>query len=282
MRSATTSPVGRQLYSQYLNLGCGGRFHPGWTNIDFETRDSRVIRHDLRTGVPFPDSLFGMVYSSHCLEHLCHDDGLALLREMLRVMRPGGVIRIVVPDFEKLCRAYLTALENACRGLGTWRDRYKYLVIQMYDQAARDRVGGELLSYLSQPALPDKDFVLQWSGPEARTFIDAARAETARDRSAATRRTTRPIRERVIRWILGSDYEALQVGRFRLSGEVHRTIYDRFSLAQALQSTGFENPEIVGPTQSRIDGWAKFCLDTEPDGTVFKPDSLWVEASKPL
>ena len=37
----------------YLNLGCGLRFHPAWTNVDFVAADPSVIAHDLRKGVPF-------------------------------------------------------------------------------------------------------------------------------------------------------------------------------------------------------------------------------------
>ena len=57
-------------------------------------------------------------------------------------------------------------------------------------------------------------------------------------------------------------------------------MYDRYSLARSLTEAGFGRARPVGPTESRIPGWADYRLDTEPDGTVYKPDSLFMEASK--
>ena len=85
---------------------------------------------------------------------------------------------------------------------------------------------------------------------------------------------------KLIRLFLGRDrIRAQDIGVFRLSGEVHRCMYDRYSLARALDEAGFLSPRIVGPAESAIDGWANFHLDTEPDGQVYKPDSLFMEAS---
>jgi hypothetical protein len=57
-------------------------------------------------------------------------------------------------------------------------------------------------------------------------------------------------------------------------------MYDRFSLARAMAEAGFSSPRIVGPAESFIEGWNDFHLDTEPDGRVYKPDSLYMEASR--
>jgi hypothetical protein len=57
-------------------------------------------------------------------------------------------------------------------------------------------------------------------------------------------------------------------------------MYDRYSLARALESAGFQDPRIMGPTESQIPGWTEYHLDTEADGTVYKPDSFYVEARK--
>ena len=69
-------------------------------------------------------------------------------------------------------------------------------------------------------------------------------------------------------------------GRFRRGGEVHLWMYDRHSLARALRRAGFRDPRVVGAAESRIHGWADYHLDTEPDGTTYKPDSLFMEAVK--
>jgi len=58
-------------------------------------------------------------------------------------------------------------------------------------------------------------------------------------------------------------------------------LYDRYSLAQLLCTAGFVNPTVQTATQSWIPEWDSFNLDTPPDGTVNKPDSLFMEALKP-
>jgi hypothetical protein len=92
----------------------------------------------------------------------------------------------------------------------------------------------------------------------------------------------RSVKEKAIKAILGeSDYKALQFGRFRLGGEIHLWMYDRFSLSRLLMQSGFENPVQRTPFESAIEEWKRYNLDTEPDGTVYKPDSLYMEARKP-
>jgi predicted SAM-dependent methyltransferase len=46
----------------------------------------------------FPDASFDYIFSEHFLHHLFFDEGLALLRECQRILRPRGVLRTVVPD----------------------------------------------------------------------------------------------------------------------------------------------------------------------------------------
>jgi SAM-dependent methyltransferase len=87
-----------------VHLGCGTSLIPEWVNIDILAGD---VRADLRRGIPLPDGCARAVYTSHMLEHLTYpDEALPLLREAHRVLRPGGVIRVVAPDIEPCVRAY--------------------------------------------------------------------------------------------------------------------------------------------------------------------------------
>lgn len=120
-----------------LNLGGFSSGAPGWENTDitphiFVARvpgAARVLRrlglitseryHEHRQGAyartrylnaarrfPYPDASFDNVFSSHMLEHLYKDQAERCVREVHRVLKPGGVLRIVVPDLDKLVRAY--------------------------------------------------------------------------------------------------------------------------------------------------------------------------------
>ena len=61
-------------------------------------RTNRFLHHNFQYGLPFDDDTVDYVYSSHLLEHLRQADALRLLREVHRVLKPGGWVRICVPD----------------------------------------------------------------------------------------------------------------------------------------------------------------------------------------
>ena len=66
-----------------------------------------LLPHDLRRGIPFPDGSVDAVYHSHVLEHIDRSAVPGCLAEIRRVLRIGGVHRIVVPDLELVVRNYL-------------------------------------------------------------------------------------------------------------------------------------------------------------------------------
>ena len=84
-------------------------FHHGWLNMDVvdlreyaHQNKYRFMRHDVLRGLPFATEDVDMIFSSHMLEHFTYADGLKFLRECRRVLKPGGLIRLIVPDCEKL------------------------------------------------------------------------------------------------------------------------------------------------------------------------------------
>jgi SAM-dependent methyltransferase len=89
--------------SLQLNLGSGRRQLTGWIGIDVLQSDLRL---NLRWGLPFPDGAAHYVYSAHLLEHLYYEDAQALLGEIYRVLRPDGILRLVVPDIAAWIAAY--------------------------------------------------------------------------------------------------------------------------------------------------------------------------------
>ena len=88
------------------------------------------------------------------------------------------------------------------------------------------------------------------------------------------------VREAGLRLALGTEYQALQNGRFRSSGEVHRWMYDELSLAEALRDAGFASIVRRTATESYLKEWATFELDADAAGAPYKPDSLYMEARK--
>ncbi len=82
-----------------LNLGCGTDIRPGWVNLD-STRDipGVDVLHDLdRLPLPFGDDTFAQILAQDVLEHLA--DPVATLRDLHRILNPGGRLAIRVPHF---------------------------------------------------------------------------------------------------------------------------------------------------------------------------------------
>ncbi len=113
-----------------LHLGCGTNVVDGWINIDYSLGahlakiplskfflrktgllrnewDSRIMLHDLRKKLPFADNTVDCIYTSHTLEHLNKADGYQMLSESYRVLKPNGVMRVVVPDLRAIVADYL-------------------------------------------------------------------------------------------------------------------------------------------------------------------------------
>jgi predicted SAM-dependent methyltransferase len=276
---------------RYLNLGCGSRFHPGWINLDAVPSSPAVLAHDLRLGIPFPDRSFELVYHSHVLEHFSKEKAPAFIKDCYRVLQPGGVLRIAVPDLERIVRGYLQALENALEGQSEWQHHYEWMMLELYDQTVRERSGGAMLEYFKQKLIPNEAFVISRLGGEARRIIQTVQSASRAPANppsqgarwlARIRNAPDKLREVLIRMLMGEeDWSILRVARFRSRGEIHQWMYDRYSLARLLQQTGFSEPKVLGPGESQVPGWAAFNLDTEPDGTSYKPDSLYMEAFKP-
>ena len=91
-----------------LNLGSGVLGRPGWVNLDIAPGDLEgYYQYDCRKSLPFRDGTVNGIFSEHFFEHLDYTEELPLLlAECMRVMAPGSVIRIIVPDGEKYLKAY--------------------------------------------------------------------------------------------------------------------------------------------------------------------------------
>ncbi len=155
-----------------LNLGCGSKAssYPGVINIDwsimlrirthpvlrsiaplllngdrlrrFRALPGNLLVHDLSHGIPFPDASADVVYHSHVLEHLDREVAGQFLAECGRVLCPGGVIRIVVPDIERCCHDYLSHVQVCERdGAPAIAEHDRYLEPILLQSVRRDAYG---------------------------------------------------------------------------------------------------------------------------------------------
>lgn len=117
-----------QVKACRVNIGCGGRPTPGWINLDVYSAPG-VHFWDCRRGLPFADNAVTAIYSEHVFEHFDPEsEAQPFLRECLRCLQEGGVLRLVVPDAGAYLRAYpgpwadLQKLRSLESVEGGWRD----------------------------------------------------------------------------------------------------------------------------------------------------------------
>jgi len=212
----------------YLNLGCGNRFHNQWHNIDFISNNSHVKQHNLLKGIPFQSNFFDVVYHSHVLEHFSKKDGE---------------------------------------------------ILEMYDQTVRKSSGGEMMNYLTKKEIKNEEYVFQRIGEEGRHIRKQLQAIKNNNGFLDQ------LKKLIVQIANGNMFISkkkrayYEIGKFRMSGEIHQWMYDRYSLTNLLLQCGFMQVEVKNAFISKIPDWNSFELDSK-DGVVFKPDSLFIEAVK--
>ncbi|WP_229881935.1 class I SAM-dependent methyltransferase [Streptomyces alanosinicus] len=107
-----------------IQFGCSWRLAPAFLNTDMfraesdtavsrpdcvSRIDNRLYYLEMDASKPFPleDGCFDWAYSEHMIEHLTLPDGIRWLREVRRVLAPGGILRLTTPDLGKYVNGYL-------------------------------------------------------------------------------------------------------------------------------------------------------------------------------
>ena len=266
----------------YINLGCGGLFinDKQWKNFDLVSHYDEVIECNFLKGIELESNIADLVYSSHLLEHLPFDFAPEFLKEHYRVLKPGGVIRIVVPDLAKLIDLYLQ-YRDKLHSEKFHSKNYEWILIELFDQLSRNHSGG-----LMGQILKDKTSVYH---EIAQNRMGTALTEIVNQPKANSSTITEKVKQKfnnlhykLIQMILKkSQFQAMKIGHFRLSGECHQWMYDKEYLSYLLTEAGFTQIKAQSSSTSYLSDWSKYYLDQNKSGEAYKPGSLFIEGIKP-
>lgn len=104
----------RQIITNYfqqnevakLQIGAGTNLREGWLNTNYFPWQKNVLHLNAAQRFPFADNSFDYIFSEHMIEHIDYNEGLVMLSECFRVLKPGGRIRLSTPDFQFLMALY--------------------------------------------------------------------------------------------------------------------------------------------------------------------------------
>jgi len=263
-----------------LNIACGSRYHKSWVNIDFHAESNHVKKVNILGGLSFEDNSMDVVYSSHFLEHLSQEQADFVLKESYRILKKDGIIRIVVPDLENVCKEYLRVLELVSQDK-KYEEVYQWIIVELLDQLVRVNGGGkmgEMFSHIASTKNKElADYVLNRTGDDLLKKKQPMQRKITLDK---VKNKLLYLYLKVIRLLIPKNLRDLIIINTSV-GEKHQWMYDRFSLAKKFSDLGFTSIELKSFNESNIDNFNSYLLDIKEDGTPYKGDSsLYMEARK--
>jgi SAM-dependent methyltransferase len=162
-RPLTLNTTGRN----FINLGSGSNIVRRFINIDFFMARGIDYGADLRKPLKISDDTIDGIFCEHTIEHLTYATTDHLLRECHRIMKPGGVIRIVLPDLSLFSHAY-------CANNLTWFKRWEELMFceSTDEERAKRRLTSpiEAISFITQ----EYGHVSAWDFPTLKVYLERA------------------------------------------------------------------------------------------------------------
>lgn len=271
-----------------LNVACGNRFHKDWINIDFHASSRDVNSINILKGLPYPDNSFDVVYSSHFIEHLTKNQADFVLQEIFRVLKREGIVRIVVPDLENICREYLEILSGIQDNNN--KKKYEWIIVELLDQMVRTDSGGEMLKIYKDNKTLSNNFLKEYIFRRVGLNLNISNNLPV---SSPCKNTLAKLNIKTIKGLIFYIYISAIKKLFPRSiknslilntsiGEKHLWMYDQYSLSEKLIKNGFLNVRSFSHNESQIPKFSDYLLDTNGDETPYKGvSSLYCEAIKP-
>lgn len=277
------------MTKKFINLGCGSLFidNSQWINLDFNPSNKTIQKANLLESLPLKDNSASVVYSSHFFEHIPRSLIQDFLKECFRVLKPNGVLRLVLPDLEKMARSYLEYRENENHV------KADFVVVEIIDQCVRRKSGGQLSQlykkFSEKTNLENKEMI---------NFVRERTGENLYKRASSYATKNKMIQKiykipnvlisRLQRvwinlWLLGlpSAFRKQNISLAQI-GELHQWLWDFYQVRTELIAAGFNGVIKSTANTSLVHDFPFYPLDLDVDGLPRKGNqSMFVEAYKP-
>jgi SAM-dependent methyltransferase len=268
-----------------VNIACGTSYVDGWLNFDYTPASSAVTKANLLGNLPLGDATADVLYSSHFLEHVPRRQVEAFLADCFRVLKPGGQIRLALPDLDELCREYLSRRDAGEHA------KADFVVLEMLDQCVRTRSGGELGAFYGSLSRGGAADMIHYVSARTGEELSSLSSDTSAFRlsriwgvlfhPAGLWARLQQLYCRLVILFLPSAFREQNVS-FAPVGERHVWIYDFHSLSKLLEQAGFVSILKCSFNQTEIDEFPLYPLDANREGFPRKGlGSMYVEARKP-
>jgi SAM-dependent methyltransferase len=221
-----------------------------------------------------------VVYCSHFLEHLTQEQSTFVLQESQRILKKNGILRVVVPDLENICREYLRVLDLVSADK-KYAEKYDWIIVELLDQLVRVNRGGQMGKMFFQIASTKNNQLAEYI--LSRTGDDLLKESKPKPRKITYDKIKNKILYlylKSIRFLIPKNLRDLIFVDTSV-GEKHQWMYDKYSMEQKLLELGFLNISIKSYKESNIPDFNSYLLDMEEDGAPYKGESsLYMEAIK--
>lgn len=117
-----------------LHLGCGNKKLEDFINVDIIKLDTTDEVFDMKD-IPYKDNTISCVRSEHSLEHLSFENAKKTLKEIFRVLQPGGTLELYLPDLEECCKKYLAGNNLRMVNYIPEKDWYRFTIFGIQKDA---------------------------------------------------------------------------------------------------------------------------------------------------
>ena len=243
-----------------LHFGYNDITPANWTNIDAIKQDKNVYNYNPNFGIPFLDENFDIIYVRDILERLSEKRVVSFLKDCLRTLKPGGIIRIAIKDLEGICKNYLKELDNLRNNKSINDSRLTFSKLELLDNLTLEKKGGKVDEFVKKNFDREGQYIISRIGKDSAYSIKNSDIQ-----NFIKNETAFPVQ----------NMELLN------SLDKYLNLYDFYSLKKILKEVGFVDVAQKSFNESSSKDFLNYSLDSDNEGKIKHPDEIFIEARNP-